>query len=253
MTSNEHDPDGRKRTLTDVAYDAIKRDILRVALPPGQQFTESQLSAELGLGKTPVREALARLQREELVEVMPRCGYRVAPLTLKDVQDIFALRILLEGEAVRLACKGKFSDEQLRRLEELCTITYDVDDPDAFTQAITDNTAFHVTLAEGSGNRRLVSSLLQVMEHMERVLHITIAATPGHEIDEREHVDLLEAVLSGDGERARAVVQEQNRAWQERMIRLLLSNEAVLSANLACGSPARRRVPAGGNAGLREG
>lgn len=242
MIWGEQHSEGRKQTLTDLAYDAIKRGILCVALPPGQPFTEAQLSAELGLSKTPVREALARLQREELVEVMPRCGYRVAPLTLKDVRDLFALRILLEGEAVRLACTRQIGEENLRRLETLCTITYDVDNAEAFTQAIVDNTEFHVTLAEGSGNRRLVSLLLQVMEQMERVLHITIAATPTYEIDEREHIDLLRTVMSGDAERAQALVEAQNRSWQDRMINLLLSNEAVLSANLGGGRLARPRL-----------
>jgi DNA-binding GntR family transcriptional regulator len=209
--------------------------ILSVALPPGVQFSEAQISSELAIGKTPVREALARLQREELVECIPRSGYRVATLTLKDVRDLFAVRVLLESESVRLASGREYDAGQLRRLEKLSTIDYAVDEPDKFARAIAENTEFHVLLAQGSGNRRLVTLMREVMEHMERVLHIAISVTApaGIGID-REHPDLLRAVLRGDGEGARQIVEAQNRAWQDRMIDILLSSEAVLSTNLSC-------------------
>jgi DNA-binding GntR family transcriptional regulator len=228
-----------KCTLTDEAYRAIKRKILALEFAPGAHITEAQLSALLCLGKTPVREALAALQQEGLVEAVPRTGYRVTPVTLKDVLEIFALRVLLEGEAVRLAAGRELSAEQLQRLEELCHIEYDLDDPAAFQRSLEENTEFHVLLAEGSGNRRLVEMLRGIMEQTERVLHIALSQTPWSESIEREHRDLLRPVLRGDGEQARQVVQEHGRVWKDRLIDLLLSTEALQSTNLAPG----RRVP----------
>ncbi|HEV3310809.1 MAG TPA: FCD domain-containing protein, partial [Chloroflexota bacterium] len=95
------------------------------------------------------------------------------------------------------------------------------------------NTEFHVLLARGSGNRRLGELLRQVMQHMERILHIGLSMTSPSDIDwRREHPDLLQAVLCGDGEMARQLVESQNRAWQDRMIDILLSSEPILSTNL---------------------
>jgi GntR family transcriptional regulator, rspAB operon transcriptional repressor len=220
-------------TLSDEAYRAIKDMIISVRLTPGAHVTESQLSAMLAVGKTPVREALARLQREEFIDCIPRSGYRVAPLTLKAVQELFALRILLEGEAVHLASGKDYSETALARLEQLCHISVAAGTHDAFCRALAENSEFHILLAQGSGNHHLVSLFRQVMQHMERILHIGLSMTTEEDIDyTREHSDLLHAVLRGNGEEARAVVEAQNRVWQARIIEILLSSEAVLSANL---------------------
>jgi DNA-binding GntR family transcriptional regulator len=221
-----------KHSLTEQAYAAVKRKILSLDLPPGAQFTEAQISTELVLGKTPVHEALARLQREQLVECIPRCGYRVAPLTFKDIRDLFAVRVLLESEAVRLASANSLNEGHVRRLEELSLVVYRAEDSKQLAADVATNTEFHVLLAEGSGNSRLVSLIRDVMEHMERVVHIGISMTPANQIDRREHPDLLKAVLRGDAGGAVNLVEAQNRAWQDRMVDILLSSEAVMSTNL---------------------
>ena len=79
-------------THTEQAYETIKRRIIQLELPPGSQFTEGQLAAIGGTSKTPVREALVRLQRDGLVDALPRSGYRVAPVTLKDTRDLCEFR-----------------------------------------------------------------------------------------------------------------------------------------------------------------
>jgi DNA-binding GntR family transcriptional regulator len=220
-------------SLSDEAYRALKRLIVSVRLPPGAHVTEAQISAELLLGKTPVREALARLQREELVECIPRSGYRVTPLTLKDVHELFAVRVLIEGEAARLASGRDLGDERIERLRELCHLSFVAGDQEGFDRAIALNTEFHLLLAEGSGNAKLAGLLHQVMQHMERILHIGLTMTDAAELDyTREHPELLEAVLSGDGERSRALVEVQNLVWEDRITDILVSSEAVLSANL---------------------
>ena len=197
-----------------------------------------------------MRDALARLQREGLVECIPRCGYRVAPLTFKDIRDLFAVRVLLESEAVRLASARTFDDQRVARLEELANLEYDARDPRQLSESVAVNTEFHTMLAEGSGNDWLASLVHDVMEHMERVVHIGIAMTPETQIAfRREHPDLLEAVLSGDAEGAVRLVEAQNTAWQERMVDLLLSSEAVLSTNLGAADPC---PPAVSGVGIRE-
>src|SRR5690242_1434669 len=77
------------------AYQSIKGRILELHMAPGAPFKEGELATRLGLGKTPVREALARLRREGLVEVAPRSGYRVSPVTLRRARELFGLRTVL--------------------------------------------------------------------------------------------------------------------------------------------------------------
>src|SRR5579872_4621320 len=88
---------------TEQAYDKIKRMIVELALPPGSQFTESKLVSMGTTSKTPIREALVRLQRDGLVESVPRSGYRVTPVTLKDTRNLCEFRRLIECEVAERA------------------------------------------------------------------------------------------------------------------------------------------------------
>jgi len=92
-------------TRGDDAYARIRRDILSCHLMPGASTTESQLMSDYGIGKNSVRIALVRLIQEGFVRSIPRQGYRITPITLKDVEEVFALRVQLEPLAARLAWK----------------------------------------------------------------------------------------------------------------------------------------------------
>jgi DNA-binding GntR family transcriptional regulator len=222
----------RRPTLTEEAYAAIKRRIICLALPPGVPFTEAQLAAELSLSKTPVREALARLQREGFVDVAARSGYSVAPVTLQDVRDLFALRILLEGEAACLAASTTPDPSQLRLLEEAARTSYDPDDPDSLAHFLRANTEFHAAVARVAKNERLVGVLEQVLDQMERVFHLGLSRTTGGGENVREHQALVKAILRGDCELARRTSVAHIRGSQSMVIDALLSSEALLSTNV---------------------
>src|SRR5919198_6233726 len=96
-------PPAQSVTLADKAYAELRRRIILVELTPGAPFSETEIAEALGIGKTPVREALARLRLEGLVQVQPRSSYRVADITLQDANDVCEFRAMLEGESAR-AC-----------------------------------------------------------------------------------------------------------------------------------------------------
>jgi DNA-binding GntR family transcriptional regulator len=100
------------------AYRTLKRQVIELERPPGAGFTEPEVARSLGLSKTPVREALARLHREGLVSPMPRAGYVVSPVTLRDVADLCDMRILLQSEAAFLCAGRRLAPESLGRLQE---------------------------------------------------------------------------------------------------------------------------------------
>ena len=94
-------------SLSDQAYDAIRSAILICALAPGEAISESTLASRYGVGKAPVRAALSRLRQEGLVSASPRRSYVVAPITLRDVQELYALRLILEPATARRAPEGR--------------------------------------------------------------------------------------------------------------------------------------------------
>jgi DNA-binding GntR family transcriptional regulator len=219
-------------TRTRQAYDAIKRRIIELELAPGAPFTEGELAAELGLSKTPVREALARLRQEGLVEAVARSGYRVTPVTVKQARDLFQLRTLLEGEAAAIAAERGADIGVLQQLEKLVTTSYDRKDRSSITKFLQANTRLHVSLAALGGNEALAGMLQQVLEQLERLFHLGLALRSRGDEMVHEHRELLAAVKAGDPDGARKVAIEQASASQLMVLDALLSSETIQMTNI---------------------
>lgn len=101
LAAGQRPPAVHGARLTDTAYHTVKRQVVECALPPGVEVTERELMERYGLSKAPLREALVRLSQEGLLRAIPRSGYRITPITVQDVRDIFELRLLLEPVAAR--------------------------------------------------------------------------------------------------------------------------------------------------------
>lgn len=214
------------------AYLALKARIMRLDLAPGALITESELAAAMGSSKTPVREALARLQRDGLVEAVARTGYRVANMTLKDARDLFNLRTLLEGEAAALAAARNHDIDELRKLDDLCHTSYDVTDIASISDFLSVNAQFHLGVAEAGGNGRLVQALDQVIEQLERFFQLALTVSARADEMVHEHRDLVAAIVAGDAEEARRVAVAQTRTAQAMVVEALLDCDAVQTANL---------------------
>lgn len=196
------------RRLTDKAYEAIKRNILECELLPGSEVTARELAARIGIGKVPLREALIRLTQEGLLQPIPRSGYRITPVTVQDVQDIFALRLLLEPAAARQAA-GRIEKELLSQLDELCKAGYEPGDRASESAFLRANREFHVAIANASGNHRLARVLGQLLEETERLFHLGLAVRDRSDEMKHEHQSLLVALASGDSEAAARLVIAQ--------------------------------------------
>jgi len=110
--------------LSDRAYERIRHDIISCVLAPGAEISETQLCAQYRIGKAPVRMALNRLAHDGLVRAIARRGYRVTPVTLKDIHDVFELRLMLEPAAARMAA-GTVGAQRLRALDEVARSSYE--------------------------------------------------------------------------------------------------------------------------------
>src|SRR5438046_10529543 len=138
--------------LRDNVYESLRSDILTGRLAPGDDMREQELAERYSVSRQPVREALLRLQREHLVTVQPRQGYRVNPISLSDARDVLRFRRALEPACVVEAIANA-GDAVLKSLNQLRRFS---GDPEKF---IAYNRAFHSALAPASGNRRMAAAL----------------------------------------------------------------------------------------------
>jgi DNA-binding GntR family transcriptional regulator len=210
------------RSGTDAAYESLKRRILQCELSPGQELREAALAESAGFGRTPVREALRRLVQEGFVEVRPRQGYRVAPITLASVHDVFELRLLLEPAAVELAIR-RAPREAITALHDLAHAHYVHGDQESYERFIVDNLNLHVQIAESTGNQRLAHMLGNLLEEMQRLFFLSLDARDSSTEQMHEHHELYDAMLAGDVETARRIVVDQIEQSRQRVIDALVS------------------------------
>ncbi len=214
-------------SLSDTVYADLRGRITKLEIPPGSSFTEAQIAAELGLSKTPVREALMRLRHEGFVAMDPSAGYRASEVTIRDTRELFALRVLLEGEAAGLAATQAVRLADLRTLEDLCASTYSPSDTTSVDRFLEANTRFHLMVGQAAGNQRLTHILEIMLVQMERLFRIGLLLSSRAEEIVHEHRDLLEAILAGDADLARRVAVAQVRSSQRMVLDALVSSDEV--------------------------
>ena len=222
--------------LTDRAYERIRHDIITCEIAPGTEISEPQLCTQYRLGKAPVRMALTRLAHDGLVRAIPRRGYRVTPVTLKDIQDVFELRLMLEPAAARMAA-GKVDAPRLRVLDEACRPGYIPNDAKSITRFLEANTAFHVAIAESTGNGRLATMVAQLLEQMTRLLHLGLGLRNRSQEMQHEHRALVKALACGDGETAQRISRDEIEAARSMVLSAIMTSHTVMNLAIT-GDPA---------------
>ncbi len=195
-------------SLSDQAYEWIRRDILACVLQPGQQIVQAQLVENYGVGTTPIREALQRLSHEGLVQTVPRSGYVVSHITLADVRELYEFRSILETAAVRLAIL-RASDQQLEQIAGRADFTYVYSKHEDYPRYVAMNHGFHCSITAVTGNHRLEESLSRTLDSLSRVFHLVMDMRDSAEDIRTEHVELVTALQARDTERAVVAVNAQ--------------------------------------------
>jgi DNA-binding GntR family transcriptional regulator len=196
-------------TDADRAYHQIKERIITVKMPPGSIIHEARLMEELKLGRTPIREALKRLQTESLVVVAPRRGLFVADITITDLQQIFEVRVEIECLCARLAAQ-RFTSEHLAEMRSLVA-EYQACDKDDKRLVLELDRRMHSLLALATGNKFLYDEFEQFYNLSIRIWHLALGRIQSQDIDIEAHLDILAAIEEGDScraaERMRAHIQ----------------------------------------------
>lgn len=194
-------PKTANKDLKNHTYCILKERLVNCIYPPGTLLNEAQLAADLGASRTPVREAISRLEMEGFVKIMPKKGIYVTDISLNDVLQIFQTRIEIEPIAVRLAAPHLPREELLAFCGKFKGEAPDIQNGFRL------DTAMHLFIIEHCGNRYIIDMMHRIFDENTRVI-ISSKQNQVQIHDARlEHLDILNSLLDKDTERAIALVQ----------------------------------------------
>jgi len=214
--------------LREVVCETLRDAIRKGVLKPGERLMEIQLAEELGVSRTPVREAIRKLELEGYVIMMPRRGTYVANLSIRDVNEVFEIRTSLDSLASGLAAE-RITDEELERLQRLLVMIGEYIEENNMEKIVETDTEFHDILYQASRNTRLVGIIFNLREQLTR-FRSTSMAYPGRLKETlEEHRHLVEAIAQGDALEAQRAAEEHMEKSEQT---LLTSMEVMKMKNV---------------------
>lgn len=201
---------GRQSSLTDRLFESIKRDIVEYRLRPETILAEASVAAEHEISRAPAREALQRLASIGFVRAVPRVGYIVTSISVRDFDEVFAMRFALEPLAAELAVP-RLTPESLAQLREMAQAVLDVpshphDERGDLLAKL--NADFHREIARIAGNQRLERTITALLDELERLMHM-FAYSERVVSTLNEHPALIATMEGGDANAARRLMLEQ--------------------------------------------
>jgi DNA-binding GntR family transcriptional regulator len=205
------------RLVADRAYDELRDRIVTLRLAPGTVLREDELMREMGIGRTPLREAVKRLALENLVAVQPRRGTFVTAVEAADIVNISEVRAELESYAAELAAL-RMNDAAREQAEELLQEIEEVTRPHDQEWLMRFDERIHRFTWEASANPYLVETLERYFTHSLRIWYLVLDRVPGlgHSVHDQMH--LLNALLERDGQRASAIMREHVLEFQREIL-----------------------------------
>lgn len=213
--------------LGDDVYLRLKVAITNFALIPGERFTELQLSDLLGVSRTPIRQALFRLQQEGFVEVLFRNGWRVLPFDFKKYDELYDFRILIETEAAQRLCEGKIVGDPLKAqkiLEDLSLIwlvapNKRISDGPRVSQL---DEEFHCQLVRATGNEAIAATHKEITEKIRVIRKLDFTRPPRVDATYEEHAKILRSILKRQTDQARLLLKAHIEASQLEVRKITL-------------------------------
>ena len=208
------------QNLATQVYERIKAEIFEFRLIPGERFTEGEIAARMNVSRTPVREALYRLQQEGYLEVLFRAGWRVRPLDFAQLDELYDVRIVLELAAVK-----KLTEQPERPLlddlKRIWLVPVAERETDGLVVARWDE-EFHQGLVVATGNREMARMHHEVTEKIRIVRRLDFTQKPRIEATYAEHARILRAVLQRKGEQAALLLRSHIEASKAEVRKITL-------------------------------
>ena len=183
----------QSKPIRDVVYESLRKTIISGIIPVGERIVEKEYAERLNISRTPVREALRRLELEELVEYLPRIGVVVKRISIEDVIEIYKIRHNLEVLATTSAMEN-ITEQEIREIEELLDLTERENNQGNVEEVVKLFGVFNSKIYEASRMKRLASMISKLNEYLQRFRNISIAENERREKALREHREILKAI-----------------------------------------------------------
>ncbi|MCG8484060.1 MAG: GntR family transcriptional regulator [Clostridia bacterium] len=213
---------GEKVDLKQKAYFYIKEKIITGEYEPGQDISEEELQNEMNISRTPVREALMRLETERLISIFPRKGIFVSSITQKMIKNVFQIRKMIEPQVIRIVGKN-ISKEWLNEIKDKFNATFeDLSKDETADYYVNLDKEFHSYLINACDNQYLVNVMNNIFDQNQRMRYQT------YDFDERdiatksEHIMIIDALLEEDIDKAEALMIEHIQNAQEVSLRYIM-------------------------------
>lgn len=214
------------KPLRDVVFENLREAIVEGKLNPGQRLMEVQLAEQLGVSRTPVREAIRKLELEGLVVMLPRKGAYVANMSLKDIIDVLEIRATLEGLASSLAAE-RINPENIKELEKIAKEFEESAKSSDVDVLLKKDVEFHECIFKSTNNKKLHQLINSLWEQVYRFRETYIAdyETVKNIID--EHKAIVDAIKKGDNELAKKYAKEHIEKAENFMIERTVNNKEI--------------------------
>ncbi|MDP1955924.1 MAG: GntR family transcriptional regulator [Polaromonas sp.] len=211
------------RSRADEVYEQLKRDVSEFKLVPGDRFTETEISERLGVSRTPVRQALFRMQHEGFVEVLFRSGWRVLPFDFNQFEELYDLRMVLETTAAHRLCEDslKVNPAVLDELAAIWLVSPERRSSDTVQVAQWDE-AFHCALVAAAGNAEMARVHRDVTERIRVIRRLDFTKQPRIDATYEEHAKILKAIQRKRGDQAALLLRAHIQTSQAEVRKITL-------------------------------
>ncbi len=208
------------KPLREVIFNTLREAIIVGELKPGERLMEVQLADKMGVSRTPVREAIRKLELEGLVEMLPRKGAHVADLSVKDIMDVLEVRSTLDGLASSLSA-ARITDDEIKELKHLLSQFANYVEKDNLQGLIKKDVEFHDVIYRSSRNDKLIQISNNLREQVQRFRVIYIKDYSSSKDLVREHNEIFEAITGRNPEAAMKCAQKHIKNQEETIIKAI--------------------------------
>ena len=214
------------KPLRDVIFDTLREAIIVGELKPGERLMEVQLAKKMGVSRTPVREAIRKLELEGRVEMLPRKGAHIADLSVKDIMDLLEERASLDGLATSLSA-SRISEDEIKELKHIHSQFINYVEKENLQGSIKKDVEFHDIIYRSSRNDKLIQISNNLREQIQRFRVIYIKDYSSSRELIREHNEIIDAISSRSSDMAMKSAQSHIKKQEEAIIKSVKMNKML--------------------------
>lgn len=212
------------RPLRDVVVDNLRQAIVSGQFPPGMRLMELQLAEEMGVSRTPVREAIRKMELEGLVVIIPRRGAYVADISIKDITEVYEIRTALDVLAAGLAAE-RIDDNEIKEMKALLDADKPLVAAKDYPKIIANDTAFHDVIYRASRNKRCMNIINNLREQITSIRGRSMPYPGRLTVMIKEHENIYEAIAQRSVDKAQKAVRVHMENAERTLLKVIEANE----------------------------